>query len=155
MISGIKRIIFGLGSNLGDRNFYLNEAVKILTERLFLKKVKRSKNFPNPAMLLPNSPPEWNMEFLNIAISAEIDLTKFTPEKILRIAKDIEKEIGREEREKWAPRPIDIDILAIENFSVLIEGLLTIPHPGLFERDFFIKTVTEIEPEILKSLKRV
>ncbi len=96
-------------------------------------------------MLLPNSPKEWDVEFFNIAFSADIDLQKFSPEKILEIVKKIEKNLGRKEREKWAPREIDIDILAIGDLRISLGDKLTIPHPGLFERDFFIQTVKEIE----------
>jgi 2-amino-4-hydroxy-6-hydroxymethyldihydropteridine diphosphokinase len=148
-----KRIIFGLGSNLGDRNFYLDEAVRELENQLSLTNPKRSEIFKNPAMLLPNSPKEWDVEFFNIAFSADIDLKKFSPEKILEIVKKIEKKLGRVEREKWAPREIDIDILAIEDLKIHIDHKLTIPHHDLFNRDFFLKTVAEIEPEFLKTQK--
>jgi 2-amino-4-hydroxy-6-hydroxymethyldihydropteridine diphosphokinase len=147
-----KRIIFGLGSNLDDREFYLNAAVSNLTNQLNLKNLKLSKIFKNPAMLLPNSPKEWNREFFNIAISADIDLEKFSPEKILEIAKKIEKKLGRIDREKWAPREIDIDILAIDDLRINLDDKLEIPHKGLFERDFFLKTVGEIEADLLKKI---
>jgi 2-amino-4-hydroxy-6-hydroxymethyldihydropteridine diphosphokinase len=147
-----KRIIFGLGSNLGDRNFYLDKAVQSLVNQLFLGNLKKSKIFKNAAMLLPNSPTKWNCEFFNIALSADINLKKFPPLKILEIIKKIEKELGRQERSKWAPREIDIDILAIENLKISLGEKLTVPHKGLFERDFFIKTVLEIEPELLQKL---
>ncbi len=146
------RIIFSLGSNLGNRGFYLDEAVKKLTIELDLLNIKRSNILKNPAMLLKNSPKEWDLEFFNIALSADIDLKKFSPQKILEIVKKIEKDLGRKEIGKWAPREIDIDILVIEDLKVSIDRL-TIPHPGLFKRDFFIKTVAEIEPQLLKNLK--
>jgi 2-amino-4-hydroxy-6-hydroxymethyldihydropteridine diphosphokinase len=144
-----KRIIFGLGSNLGDRNFYLDEAVKSLTKSLFLTNSKRSNIFKNPALLLPNSPPQWNLEFFNIAFSADIDLQKFDPEKILETVKKIEKDLGRKEGQKWAPRQIDIDILAIENLKIKIADKLIVPHYDLLNRDFFVKTIEEIEPNFL------
>ena len=145
----VKRIVFGLGSNLGNRESYLDRAVAELELALFLVNLKRSKIFKNPAMLLPNSPKEWDREFFNIAISADVDLKKFSPEKILEIVKKIEKKLGRIDRERWAPREIDIDILAIEGLKIHIEHKLTIPHPGLLERDFFRQTVKEIEPNFL------
>ena len=148
-----QRIIFGIGSNLGDRELFLNLALSKLEKELFLSNIKKSQIFKNPAMLMPNSPQEWDREFFNIAVSADIDLEKFTPEKIIEIVKKIEKDLGRVEREKWAPREIDIDILAIETLRIHIDHKLTIPHPGLLERDFFIKTVGEIEPQILKKLQ--
>ncbi len=144
--TAVKRIIFGIGSNLGDREYYLDSAVTELERELFLSNSRKSKIFRNPAMLLPNSPAEWNVEFFNIALSANIDSEKFSPEKILEIVKKIEKKLGRKEREKWSPREIDIDILAIGNLRINLGKKLTIPHPGLLERDFFIHTVREIEP---------
>ena len=147
-----KRIIFGIGSNLGDREFYLNQAVLELENQLLLKSSKRSEIFKNPAMLMPNSPAEWDQEFFNIAFSAEIDLEKFPPQKILETVKIIEKKLGRVEGQRWSPREIDIDILAIEGVSVKTEGLLEIPHPGLFERDFFLKTAKEIEPDFFRKI---
>jgi len=147
-----KRIIFGLGSNLGNREFYLDEAVKNLSEALDLSASKKSKIFKNPAMLLPDSPPEWNREFFNVAFSANINLEKFSPQKILEIVKKTEKKLGRIDRQRWAPREIDIDILAIDEMKIEIADKLIIPHPGLLQRDFFLKTVEEIEPLILKKL---
>ena len=149
-----QRIIFGLGSNLGNRELYLNQAVSYLENELFLSNKKQSQIFKNPAMLLSDSPKEWDQEFFNIAFSADIDLEKFSPEKILETVKKIEKDLGRIDRERWAPREIDIDILAIGDLKIHINHKLTIPHQGLFERDFFLKTVEEIEPQILKNLRR-
>jgi 2-amino-4-hydroxy-6-hydroxymethyldihydropteridine diphosphokinase len=145
----MRRIIFGLGSNLGDRNFYLDCATSELATQLLLSNSKKSKIFKNPAMLLPNSPPEWNREFFNIAFSADIDLTKFPPEKILEIVQKIEKKLGRRDGKRWSPREIDIDILAIDDLKIEIGNKLIIPHYDLFSRDFFVKTIEEIEPEFL------
>ncbi len=143
----IRKIIFGLGSNLGDKNFYLENAVARLETELFLTNLKKSKILKNPALLLPNSPKEWDQEFFNIALSADIDLEKFSPEKILEIVKKIEKDLGRKERDKWAPREIDIDILTIENLQIRIGEKLIIPHHDLLNREFFLKTIKDVEPD--------
>ena len=143
----IKRIIFGLGSNLGDKESYLNQAVKKLEENLFLTDIKKSKIFKNPALLLPNSPEEWNQEFFNISVSANVDLEKFSPEEILEIIGNIEKDLGRKESERWAPREIDIDILMIEELVINIGSKLIVPHYDLLNRDFFLQTIKEIEPD--------
>ena len=47
----------------------------------------------------------------------------------------------------WAPREIDIDILAIGNLVIELKDKLKVPHYALLERDFFIKTFAEIEPD--------
>lgn len=145
----IKRIIFGLGSNLGDRKNNINLAVENLVAQLELKNIKYSDFLENKALLKENAPKEWDIDFLNLAFSADIDLMKFAPEKILEIIKSIEKEIGRKTIEglAWAPREIDIDILAIENLVINLGEKLTIPHKSLLERDFFVTTFAEIEPD--------
>lgn len=144
-----------MGSNLGDQELNLKKAVSQLESRLLLCDVRSSSILKNQALLLPNSPPEWNLEFFNIALVAKIDLEKFAPERILEIVKLIEKDLGRIERGRWAPREIDIDILLIENVEINLGESLKIPHPELLKRDFVVKTVSEIEPDFVeKFLKK-
>ncbi len=146
----ISRIIFGLGSNLGDRDSNINSAVKKLVKDLELTALKQSRSFANPALLAPNSPKEWNLEFLNTAVSADVDLAKFPPLKILEIIKRIEVDLGRSRDSKlpWGePRIIDIDILAIEDLVIRLENKLIIPHHDLPNRIFFLATLNEIEPD--------
>jgi len=146
-----RKIIFGLGSNLGNRELHLEQAVDFLYRELSLQNIKKSQIFPNKALLKEGSPKEWDIDFLNIAISADIDLEKFSPEKILEIITAIEKNIGRQHTVNpsiiWAPREIDIDILAIDDLTVDLKGKLKIPHHALLERDFFLRTFSEIEPQ--------
>ncbi len=149
----VKKIVFGLGSNLGQKEVNLDLACEELASLLKLSSIKRSKIFKNPAMLLPDSPPEWNLEFFNIAVSADIDCVVFSPLKILEVIKNIEKKLGRADRPRWSPREIDIDILALGLDEVRFDQSLIIPHQGLFERDFFLETFKEIEPDFLENLR--
>ena len=87
----ISRIVFGLGSNLGNRLDNINNAVKYLENLFNLSKVKFSNIIENKAILLPNSPQEWDLDFLNIVISADIDIERFKPLEILNITQEIEK----------------------------------------------------------------
>lgn len=144
----IIRIIFGLGSNLGNRQETITRAVDLLELRLGLSNIKKSKLFANKALLKEGAPKEWDLEFLNLAMSADIDLEEFPAEKILEIIKKIEKDLGRKQAPfAWAPREIDIDILAIGELVIDLGEKLKIPHYALLERDFFVKTFAEIEPE--------
>ena len=147
----IKRIVFVLGSNFGDRNFYLNQAVKDLTKELNLKKIKQSFILHNKALLKKNAPKDWDLEFANMAFSGDVNLRNFPPQKILRLIKKIEHKIGRIDRGIWAPREIDIDIAIIENVTIN-EKNLQIPHKFLSKRDFFIKTIEDIEKKLLIHL---
>lgn len=152
------RIIFGLGSNLGDRENYLTQAVEALTQNLSLTNIKKSKIFANKALLKPNAPKEWDLDFFNIAFSANINLQQFSPEKILTITQSIEKKLGRKSNKTeilWAPREIDIDILAIDDLVINLGEKLKIPHHALLERDFFYKTIAEIEPNWIHPVKLI
>ena len=149
----MSRIIFCLGSNVGDRNSYLTQAINFLQIRLELTNLRQSSILQNRALLLPDAPPEWNIDFYNIAISADINLITFAPLKIIKIIQKIEKDLGRINRGKWSPREIDIDIAIIDNLEIHLESTLQIPHKELFKRDFFLKTIREIEPKILEELE--
>ena len=148
----MNKVVFCLGSNVGDRTFNLNRAVLLLEERLGIENVKQSSILENKALLLPNSPTEWDVDFYNIAVSGDINLEIFSPLKILQIIKQIEIDIGRIDRGKWSPREIDIDIIMVDDLTINNKDVLQIPHLGLFERDFFLKTINEIEPELLKKI---
>jgi len=144
-----RRIIFGLGSNLGDRKNNLMHAIKALKTELFLVNIKQSRILISKALLKPDAPQEWDLDFFNIALSADINMQKFPPEKILEITQSIERKLGRKANENkilWAPREIDIDILAIENLIIDLGDKLKIPHQSLLQRDFFLKPMAEIEP---------
>lgn len=141
-----KTIAFNLGSNLGNKEQNLNLAVTKMVIDFGLTSVQKSRIFKSKAMLLEDSPKEWDIEFYNISVSAKINMEKFSPLKILSAIKSIEKEIGRKERGKWAPREIDIDILLIEDTKIDIKDQLTIPHYDLENREFFVKTLNEALP---------
>ncbi|MBL6665308.1 MAG: 2-amino-4-hydroxy-6-hydroxymethyldihydropteridine diphosphokinase [Rickettsiales bacterium] len=141
-----KIIAFNLGSNIGKREKYLELATSILINDLGLMKIEKSHIFESKAMLLEDSPQEWNKKFYNISIAAKICLEKFPPEKILSKIKIIEKEVGRIDRGKWAPREIDIDILLIEGVNINEKDGPIIPHYDLENREFFVKTLEEVLP---------
>ena len=149
----MNRIIFALGSNLGNRELFLNKAIVALTNRLNLKNIKASTILQNKALLLENSPKEWDIDFFNITFSGDINLDDFEPLEILRIIKEIELKVGRINRGKWSPREIDIDILAIDNLAFDFGDKLHIPHKELFNRDFFTNKFEEIEPEIFNKFR--
>jgi 2-amino-4-hydroxy-6-hydroxymethyldihydropteridine diphosphokinase len=153
-LQNFQKILFGIGSNLGDKNLNIFNAIDKLKNYLSLQNIKISAIYKNPAMLPPQAPISWNKEFFNIAISADIDLENCKPLKILEVIKKIEKEIGRKDSERWAPREIDIDILLIGEIFLVEKNILTIPHEGLLNRDFFYKTVEEIEPKLLEKIRK-
>ena len=82
-------------------------------------------------------------KFINMAIETETDKK---PEELLRVLKEIEKEIGRTETTKWGSRVIDLDILFYDDL-ILKTQALEIPHPLLHERAFVLKPLCDIAPD--------
>jgi 2-amino-4-hydroxy-6-hydroxymethyldihydropteridine diphosphokinase len=135
-------VILALGTNMKDRE----ESLSIATAKLanILDDIKRSSLYESDAMLLSNSPPEWNKPFLNIAVSG---FTNIEPEALLLRTQKIETDMGREaDHPTWSPRVIDIDIIAYGRQRINLTHL-TIPHPGTFERKFFLMPLAELHPE--------
>jgi len=135
-------VIFGVGSNIGDRLAYLNQAATGLGE--IITDIKISPVYESLAVLPENAPESWNMSFLNAAISGK---TSLTPHQLLQFIKLLERKIGRTENyQKWSPRIIDIDILAMDDLMIDEENL-KIPHPHLLERPFALLPFADIAPD--------
>jgi 2-amino-4-hydroxy-6-hydroxymethyldihydropteridine diphosphokinase len=129
----------GLGSNLGDREANLKRALAMLIESPHLQ-VRRIASFhDNPAVGGPDDAPP----FLNTA--AEV-VTTLQPKDLMRRLLDIEQEMGRQRREKWEPRVIDLDILLMGPTIVSTDTLI-IPHPLMHERRFVLRPLAEIAPK--------
>ena len=142
-------LVLGIGTNLGNRRKILEETVSKLT---FMKDLKRSTIIETPALLLSNSPKEWDKPFLNMAVAGECDLD---PEEILKRIKQIERLLGRKPKyEKWSPRIIDIDILLYGERQHTTYNL-QIPHPELFKRDFALIPAREIAGELVRKVELI
>lgn len=83
-------------------------------------------------------------EFRNMAVLVE---TSLSAEALLALCLAIERESGRERRERWGPRTLDIDILTYGGQTIERPGL-QIPHPRIAERAFVLAPLAEIAPEI-------
>ena len=134
-------IILGLGTNIGDRIAYLESAIHYLSESV-LNITAISPIYESPALLKPGAPGDWDIKFLNMAIMGE---THLSPQTTLTQIKCIEKRVGRQVRGEWAPREIDIDILAYDSLAVN-DSNLTIPHIHLCDRAFALLPLNDIAP---------
>lgn len=76
----------------------------------------------------------------------ELDAEGRTPQQLYDALAAIERAFGRERREKWAPRTLDLDILAMEGFEGTF-GEITLPHPRMHERAFVLAPLAEIAPD--------
>ena len=132
------KVFLGLGSNLGDKVWNLQEAIRLIGEQIGT--VTRQSSF------IETEP--WGFEsdntFLNAAICCE---TEKTPREVLLLTRQIERDLGRRKKSvagSYADRLIDIDILLYDDLTV-DEPDLIIPHPLMHERDFVMIPLKEIQ----------
>ena len=134
-------VFLGLGSNMGDRQANLAEAVGILSEKMRL--LRQSSLYETAA---------WGYteqaDFLNQVLQLETDLK---PLPLLNFLKKTEVEIGRVENFRYGPRLIDIDIL-FYNDLIRNTKKLQIPHPRIAERAFVLVPLNEIAPDFVHPL---
>ena len=125
-----------LGSNLGDRAAHLAHARQRLGELPGTRVVAVSRVEETAAL-----GPVVQGPYLNQMVLIE---TTLGPDELLRQCRAIEAERGRERRERWGPRTLDLDIVRYGTRSVQ-EANLTIPHPELENRDFWRREIAELE----------
>lgn len=148
------KVYLGLGSNLGNRQQNIEDAVRLVQERV--------GQIVRQSSLMESEP--WGFEschnFLNAVILCQ---TTKTPHEVLTLTQQIERDLGRKKKSnrltvekstrltvtqkssdrQYADRPIDIDILLYDDLT-LDEPDLKIPHPLMHKRDFVMKPLREI-----------
>lgn len=76
----------------------------------------------------------------------ELDAAGRTPQQLYAVLSQIERSFGRERREKWAPRTLDLDIVAMEGSVGDFDGI-ALPHPRMQERAFVLAPFAEVAPD--------
>ena len=128
-----------LGSNLGDRQRSLDEAI-VQLERAVGAVTARSARYETTPWGVTNQP-----AFLNQVLCLT---TGLRPEDLLLATQATERQLGRERKEKWGARTIDVDILYYGDRQIRSDRL-TIPHPYLPERRFTLVPLAEIAPDFV------
>lgn len=126
-----------IGSNIGDREQFLKNAVKKLDNR--------SDSFVTKVSGFIETEPYGNVQqdkFLNGCLELR---TLLSPSELLKRANEIEQEEGRVRTLHWGPRTLDIDILLYDNETVYTDDL-KIPHIDMHNRMFVLKPLCEIAP---------
>jgi 2-amino-4-hydroxy-6-hydroxymethyldihydropteridine diphosphokinase len=129
----------GLGSNLGDRQSYLDRAIQALQNHPDVEVTQISSYYETEPVGGPSGQPD----FLNAVIELG---TPLAPEELLQVLQGIEQDLGRVRRERHGPRTIDLDLLLYGNI-VQDTPELTIPHPRMHERGFVLEPFAEIAPD--------
>lgn len=130
----------GLGSNIGDRKVYLDQALDRLAELSQTSLLAVSSTYQTPAWGLTDQ-----ADFLNLVCHIE---TELSPLDLLRACQTIEDDLGRVRKKHWGPRTLDIDLL-LYGQELVEEPDLTLPHPYIKERAFVLVPLLELDEKLL------
>jgi len=131
------RAFIGLGSNLGDREANVRQALEHLAHAPETSVVRASSLYDTEPVGVEEQP-----HFLNAVAQLE---TQLTPHQLLWNLMLIERRLGRVRTQRWGPRTLDLDLLLYEDL-VLEDDDLTIPLPELAKRSFVLVPLVELEP---------
>lgn len=138
----MSRIYIGIGTNLGDKEDNLKQAIELLSEKVSIRKV--SSLYETEPVGYQDQP--W---FLNLVLEGE---TSLEPNELLDFTQGIEKQMKRIKTIVNGPRIIDVDILLYEQQQMETERL-TVPHPRMVDRAFVMVPLFEIAPNLMLSGK--
>ena len=128
----MNRAYVGVGANLGDREATIRAALDALPGVVGISELRET----DPVGVVDQPP------FLNGAVALE---TELGARELLERLLEIERELGRERRERWGPRTIDLDLL-LYGAETIDEPGLTVPHPRLHERRVALEPLLELDP---------
>ena len=132
----------GLGSNIGDRNASLREAISQISDPEALTIVATSSIYETAPWGYTDQP-----DFLNCVLEIE---TRLSPVELLERVEKAEQDIGRTASWHYGPRLIDVDILLYGDLSLqLTEPDLAIPHPRMDQRAFVLIPLAEIAGDVV------
>lgn len=131
------RVYLGLGANIGNRAANLRMALRLLHPLCPVEAV--SSLYETAPVGVAEQPPFYNAV---CRIRTGLD-----PHGLLRLLKQVEREIGRRPGPRWGPRPIDLDLLLYGDQSIQTPDL-TVPHPGLPERAFVLVPLAELAADL-------
>ena len=129
-------VYLSLGSNLGEREHHLRDAIA---------RLETEGRMVSVSSFYETEPVEFTDQawFLNCAVALE---TTASPQQLIIAILNIERDMGRQRIQKKGPRIIDIDILLFGD-QIVDSPALTIPHPAMHHRRFVLEPLAEIAPE--------
>ena len=136
----------GLGSNLGDRKSYIDKAAEMIAGAEQVELCRVSDIIETVALASTEQP-----KFLNAVAEIKTTLSAADLHKTLS---DIESELGRTRRGQWWPRTIDLDLLLF-GAEILESPDLTVPHPQMHLRSFVLKSLCQLNGELLHPVMKV
>ncbi|MBC8288492.1 MAG: 2-amino-4-hydroxy-6-hydroxymethyldihydropteridine diphosphokinase [Nitrospinae bacterium] len=138
------KVFIGVGSNSGVPAENCEMAIRLLNATLEIEVIAQSSLYESEPV--GKTDQNW---FVNAAVAIK---TSLAPETLLDAVLKIEKDLGRERREKWGPRIIDLDLLVYED-RVVNSTTLTLPHPEMTKRRFVLLPLSEFAGDYLHPIE--
>jgi 2-amino-4-hydroxy-6-hydroxymethyldihydropteridine diphosphokinase len=136
-VATMRRAFLGLGSNVGDRERNLTDAIESLAGVVAVSPLYETDPVGGPAQ-----PP-----YLTVVVELA---TVLTPRDLLGVAHRLESAAGRVRLERWGPRTLDVDVLLVGDLRV-DEPDLVVPHPRMWERRFVLAPLADLAPELVSD----
>lgn len=136
--------LIAMGSNLGDRQANIAQAITSLTAHPKIRLLASSSLH----VTAPVGGPANQPDFLNAAIRIE---TPLAPRALLELLQKTEADLGRTRDVHWGPRTIDLDLLLYADQPIDEPGL-KVPHPLLHERRFVLAPAVEVAPNMVHPI---
>jgi 2-amino-4-hydroxy-6-hydroxymethyldihydropteridine diphosphokinase len=130
------RAFLALGSNLGEREQLLRDAVASIPDLVAVSPVYETD---------PVGGPGGQGAFLNAVV--ELD-TERSPRELLELCQRLEADAQRVRKERWGPRTLDVDVLLVGDLTV-DEPDLEVPHPRMWERRFVLAPLADLAPDVV------
>lgn len=137
--------ILALGSNMGEREKYINDALEFIDNDELCRVVRMASLYETK----PYGKTDQE-DFMNTACCIE---TLMDPEQLLKLCHEAEEAAGRVRKERWGPRTLDVDIIFYEDIILNEkEPWLEIPHADMHNRSFVLEPVNEIAPAYIHPI---
>ncbi|MDA1354367.1 MAG: 2-amino-4-hydroxy-6-hydroxymethyldihydropteridine diphosphokinase [bacterium] len=136
-------LFIGLGSNLGDRDRNIRDAIARLSDHDLVDFVALSQFYETEPVNAVGHP-----MYINAAAKFSSILS---PREFMEFAERVERDLGRDSKGNYDPRTVDIDLLLYGTDIVSDEDLI-VPHPLLHEREFVLRPMMDIAPEAIHPL---
>jgi len=128
----------GLGSNLGDREANLNNALDMLSQKVLIAEI--SPFYLSEPEIFKDQP-----DFLNAVACIDTDRTA---QELLKLLNGVEQRMGRERTFSGAPRPIDLDLIFFGS-DIINQPGLEVPHPRAHKRAFVLVPMADVAPDFI------
>lgn len=137
MSAVLRRAFLGMGSNVGNRERHLTDAIESLAGVVAVSPIYETDPVGGPVQ----------DPFLNVVVELS---TELSPRQLLGVAHRLESAAGRVRTQRWGPRTLDVDVLVVGDL-VLDEPDLVVPHPRMWGRRFVLAPLADLAPELVPA----